>query len=96
MASDVCKSVGDGFVSAILSHMSRLFCIAGNWKYCRLLHSYMFLPLVHSSASYFRDIGSLLWKTVWWPCVHPMKIQLIASWWYFKAHSVNLTYGGEL
>jgi hypothetical protein len=60
MASDVCESVGDGFVLAILSHMLRLFSIAGNWKYRRLLVSYMCLPLVNSSASNFMDLGSSL------------------------------------
>jgi hypothetical protein len=56
----------------------------------------MCLPLVNSSASNFMDLGSSLWKTVWWPSVHPMKIQLIASWWYFKTHSAHLTDWGEL
>lgn len=68
---------------ASLSHMSSLLCVAGNWKYCMLLLIYMFLLLVNSSASNFVDLGFSIWKTVWWPCVCPMK-QLIASWWYFK------------
>jgi hypothetical protein len=59
MASDVCESVGDGSVSASLSRMSRLFCIAGHWKYCRLLLSYLFLLPVHSSASNFMDCGCI-------------------------------------
>jgi hypothetical protein len=59
MASDVCESVGDGSVSTSLSHMSKLFCIAGHWKYCRLLLSYLFLLPVHSSASSFMDCGCI-------------------------------------
>jgi len=57
MASDVCESVDDGFGSASLSRMSRLFCVAGNWKYCMLLLMFIFLPLVNSSAYNFMDLG---------------------------------------
>lgn len=60
MASDVRDSgVCDSFISANVSHMLRLCCMAGNWKYCRLILSYTFLPLVYSSASNSVDLGCI-------------------------------------